>query len=105
MSPHPTLAIVDDADNRHVADQTPKPVPPVEELEHAVVVGGRWRVRFTEDTRYSTPYDGEGFGATIEEALRAAIGDMYANLFEPGRDPQSIFTEMFGTEYGWIRPA
>jgi hypothetical protein len=69
-----------------VASQTPKPVPPVEELEHslveAVVVEGRWRVRFTEDTRHSTPYDGEGFGASIEEALRAAIGDAYAYLFE-----------------------
>lgn len=76
-------------DNRRVADQTPKPVAPVEEhaLVEAVVVAGRWRVRFTEDTRHLTPYDGEGFGATIEEALRAAIGDAYANLFEPGRDP------------------
>jgi hypothetical protein len=62
-------------------------------------------VRFTEDIRHITPYDGEGFGATIEEALRAAIGDSYANLFEPGRDPQSIFTEMFGTEYGWEAPS
>jgi hypothetical protein len=92
-----------------MASQTPKPVPPVEELEHAlveaVVVDGRWRVRFTEDIRHITPYDGEGFGATIEEALRAAIGDSYANLFEPGRDPQSIFTEMFGTEYGWKEPS
>jgi hypothetical protein len=92
-----------------VASQTPKPVPPVEELEHAlvaaVVVEGRWRVRFTEDTRYTSGYDGEGFGATIEEALRAAIGDAYEYLFEPGRDPQSIFTEMFGAEYGWTRPA
>lgn len=88
-----------------MADVRPKPVPPVEELEHAlveaVVVEGRWRVRFTQDTRHVTPYDGEGFGATIEEALRAAIGDSYANLFEPGRDPQSIFTEVFGTEYGF----
>lgn len=75
----------------------PKPVPPVEELEHAlveaVVVDGRWWVRFTEDIRHTTPYDdGEGFDATIEEALRAAIRDSYANLFEPGRDPQSIFS-------------
>jgi hypothetical protein len=85
-----------------MASQAPKSVPPVEELEHAlveaVVVDGRWRVRFTEDIRRITPYDGEGFGATIEEALRAAIGDSYANLFEAGRDPQSIFMEMFGTE-------
>jgi hypothetical protein len=88
-----------------MAAETPRPVPPVEELEHAlveaVVVEGRWRVRFTEDIRRTTPYDGEGFGGTIEEALRAAIGDSYANLFEPGRDPQSIFAEVFGAEYGW----
>jgi hypothetical protein len=92
-----------------MASQTPKPVPPVEELERAlveaVVVGGRWRVRFTEDTRHISPYDGEGFGATIEEALRAAIGDAHADLFEPGRGPQSIFTEMFGTDYGWTGPS
>jgi len=71
----------------------------------AVEVDGRWRVRFTEDTRHISPYDGEGFGATIEEALRAAIGDVHADLFEPGRDPQSIFTEMFGTDYGWTGPS
>lgn len=84
-------------------DETSKPVRPVRALEHAlveaVVIGGRWRVRFTEDTQKATPYDGEGFGATIDEALRAAIGDAHAHLFEPGRDPQSIFKEMFGTEY------
>lgn len=63
-----------------MASQTPKPVPPVEELEHAlvaaVVVEGRWRCGSLK-----TPgYDGEGFGATLEEALRAAIGDAYAYL-------------------------
>lgn len=92
-----------------MACPTPEPVPPVEELEHvlveAVVIQGRWRVRFTEDARHVTPYDGEGFGATIEEALRAAIGDAHAHLFEPGTDPRSIYTEMFGTEYGRRKPS
>ncbi|MCO5991579.1 hypothetical protein NE235_36240 [Actinoallomurus spadix] len=91
-----------------MADRTPRPIPPIKELEHAlvqaVVIEGRWRVRFTEDTRESTSYDGEGFGATIEEALRAAIGDSYSHLFEPGRDPQSIYADMFGGEYGWKEP-
>jgi hypothetical protein len=81
-------------------DRTRKPIPPAEELKYAlveaVVVEGRWRVRFTEDTRHVTPYDGEGFGLTIDEAVRAAIGDAHAHLFEPGRDPQSIFNEMYG---------
>jgi hypothetical protein len=62
-------------------------------------------VRLTEDTRNIRPYDGEGFGATIEEALRAVIGDAHPDLFEPGRDPQSIFAEMFGTDYGWTGPS